>query len=127
MQWTEHPQCPKPGTRLCALADIPDQGGYEVTFGTGEESFRILLVRQGQRFWSYINNCPHFSLPLNFHPQTFVVMDDMVICAHHTAFFKFDDGACIDGPCAGTGLTPLPSRLTEGEIYFGTSTTLLTT
>jgi nitrite reductase/ring-hydroxylating ferredoxin subunit len=115
----EHKDCPQPGTRLCALHDIPDQGGLEVAFGAGEDAFRILLLRQGEQCWSYLNQCPHFSLPLNFHPQTFVVMDAMVVCAHHTAFFNFADGACVDGPCAGTGLTPLPSRLQDGNVYFG--------
>ena len=123
MGWSEHRDCPKAGTRLCALNDIPDQGGFEVAFGEGDENFRILLLRQGDLYWTYRNQCPHFSLPLNFHPQTFVVMDAMVICAHHTAFFNFNDGVCVDGPCAGTGLVPLPSTFSDGEIYFGESKT----
>lgn len=123
MSWNEHPDCPKSGTRLCALSDIPDQGGFEVAFGKGEENFKILLLRQGDLHWSYLNNCPHFSLPLNYRPQTFVVMDAMVICAHHTAFFTFDDGACVDGPCAGTGLTSLPTVRKGQNIYFGAQTT----
>lgn len=119
MSWQTHPDCPRPGTRLCALGDIPDQGGFEVAFGAGRENFKILLLRQRQRFWSYLNNCPHFSLPLNYQPQTFVVMDAMVVCAHHTAFFNFDDGECVDGPCAGNGLTALPTFLAGEDIYFG--------
>lgn len=119
MTWHTHPDCPPPGTRLCALEEVPDGGGFEVAFGTGEDKFRILLLRQGARCWTYLNNCPHFSLPLNYRPQTFVVFDDAVVCAHHTAFFRFDDGACIDGPCAGTGLTAVPSVQSEGAIYFG--------
>lgn len=118
MRWQEHPDCPTPGTRLCALDDISDGGGLEVAFGKGEDRFRILLLRQGDRCWSYLNLCPHFSLPLNYHPQTFVVMDDMVVCAHHTAFFRFEDGTCMDGPCGGTGLTPLPSVQSGDAIYW---------
>lgn len=119
MSWQEHPDCPRPGTRLCAIGDIPDQGGFEVTFGEGRENFKILLLRQGKKFWSYLNNCPHFSLPLNYQPQTFIVMDSMVVCAHHTAFFNFGDGACVDGPCAGTGLTALPVFQVGDDICFG--------
>lgn len=121
MSWQQHPDCPRPGTRLCDLSDIPDQGGFEVSFGEGRENFKILLLRQGEQFWSYLNNCPHFSLPLNYQPQTFVVMDSMVVCAHHTAFFNFDDGACVDGPCAGTGLTALPVYRLGDSICFGSS------
>lgn len=119
MPWQQHPDCPTPGTRLCALDDIPDGGGFEVAFGQGADAFRILLLRQGSRCWSYLNLCPHFSLPLNYRPQTFVVMDDTVVCAHHTAFFRFHDGACMDGSCGRTGLTPVPSVLFDGALYFG--------
>ena len=118
MSWRVHPDCPKTGSPLCRLADIPDEGGFEVTFGEGKENFRILLLRQGEKFWCYLNNCPHFSLPLNYHPQTFVTLDGLIMCAHHTAFFKFEDGGCVDGPCSGTGLTALPARLIGSQIVF---------
>ena len=119
MSWQRNPNRPGSGVRLCALSDVVDQGGFEVVFGEGEQAFRILLLRSGQKVWSYINNCPHFSLPLNFQPQTFVTFEDMVVCAHHTAFFKFNDGSCTDGPCAGTGLAPVPSYQKDGEVFFG--------
>lgn len=117
MSWQQHPDCPPAGTRLCALAEIPDNGGHEVVFGNGKERLRFLLLRQGDSYWSYLNNCPHFSLPLNYQPNTFVTMDSMVVCAHHTAFFNFNDGACVDGPCAGTGLTAVPTRREGVDIY----------
>lgn len=123
MTWKNHPKCPENGANLCPLGDVPDGGGYEVSFGQGEGSLKLLLLRQGEKCWCYLNNCPHFSLPLNYQPQTFVVMDNMVICAHHTAFFNFENGACVDGPCAGTGLTPVPVFQVDGEIYFGISAT----
>jgi len=30
------------------------------------------------------------------------------MCAHHSALFRFDDGLCIDGPCAGAALEAVP-------------------
>ena len=30
------------------------------------------------------------------------------MCAHHSAMFRFEDGVCIDGPCQGAALTPVP-------------------
>lgn len=119
LNWQEHPDCPSEGTRLCALNDIPDQGGREVCFGSGKENFKILLLRRADQVWTYLNFCPHFSLPLNYEPQTFVTFEDLIMCAHHTAFFKFDDGKCVDGPCVGDGLIPLPSFVSNNEIYFG--------
>ncbi len=122
LSWQDHPDCPAEGIRLCMLDDIPDQGGREVSFGDGKENFKILLLRRGDQVWSYLNFCPHFSLPLNYEPQTFVTLDGLVMCAHHTAFFNFDDGQCVDGPCVGDGLTPLPSFVSGKEIYFGEKT-----
>lgn len=119
MNWQEHPDCPAEGTRLCALNDIPDQGGREVSFGIGKENFKILLLRRADQVWTYLNFCPHFSLPLNYEPQTFVTFEDLIMCAHHTAFFKFEDGKCVDGPCVGDGLIALPSFISHNEIYFG--------
>lgn len=119
LNWQQHPDCPADGTKLCELADIPDEGGHEVAFGDGRENFRVLLLRRGERVWSYVNYCPHFSLPLNYEPQTFVTLDGLIMCAHHTAFFNFDDGRCVDGPCVGDGLVALPSHISGGTVYFG--------
>ena len=35
LNWQDHPDRPDVGTRLCALAEIPDGGGREVAFGDG--------------------------------------------------------------------------------------------
>jgi nitrite reductase/ring-hydroxylating ferredoxin subunit len=113
--WYEHPACPAPGSPLCAAVDIPDDGGREVSYGM-HEPLRLLLLRQGQQVWAYENNCPHFSLPLNYEPQTFVTLDGLVMCAHHTAFFQFSDGLCVDGPCRGAALTPVPIRCEDGVV-----------
>jgi len=121
VNWEEHPDRPAQGTRLCAVEDIPDQGGREVSFGASKENFRILLLRSGRDVWSYVNFCPHFSLPLNYDPQRFVTLDGLVMCAHHTAFFNFHDGRCVDGPCLGAGLIPLPIFRRGDDLYFGVS------
>ncbi len=119
VNWQQHPDCPAEGTRLCTIDEIPDQGGHEVSCGDGRENFRVLLLRQGEQVWSYVNFCPHFSLPLNYEPQTFVTLDGLIMCAHHTAFFNFNDGRCVDGPCIGDGLVALPVHVDGNMVYFG--------
>ena len=123
LNWQQHPDCPAEGTRLCKIDEIPDEGGHEVSFGDGRENFRVLLLRRGAQVWSYVNYCPHFSLPLNYEPQTFVTLDGLIMCAHHTAFFNFNDGRCVDGPCIGDGLVALPIHVDGDTVYFGTSAT----
>jgi len=98
---------PLSGTRLCAVADVSERG-KEIVFGEGKDAFRIVLFRVGQRVLAYHNCCPHFSLPLNYEPELFHVLDGGVLmCAHHTAMFHLEDGECFDGPCMGARLTPI--------------------
>lgn len=118
MKWSDIPLAPESGTFLCKKEQIPDGGGWEVTFGDGKEPFRVVMLRRGEDVWAYHNSCPHFSIPLNYEPQHFIALDgELVMCAHHTAFFRFDDGHCVDGPCTGTSLLSVPVVVVDGDIY----------
>jgi nitrite reductase/ring-hydroxylating ferredoxin subunit len=39
------------------------------------------------------------------------------MCAHHSAMFRFEDGACMDGPCEGAALTPVVIRIERGQVF----------
>jgi nitrite reductase/ring-hydroxylating ferredoxin subunit len=113
--WRDLPFAPAAGTVLCGLGEIPDGAGIEVAFGEGAEAFRVLLLRRGDRVWAYRNRCPHFSIPLNYEPQKFWTFDgDTLMCAHHSALFRFENGHCFDGPCAGSHLQSIGIKV-DGE------------
>jgi nitrite reductase/ring-hydroxylating ferredoxin subunit len=118
MDWQTLPSAPARGSALGKRDDIPDGSGREVAFGEGKDAFRVLLLRRGETVWGYLNVCPHFSIPLNYEPQKFLTFDgEVLMCAHHTAFFHFEDGQCFDGPCEGARLTPVEIVVTAtGEI-----------
>jgi len=102
---------------LCSLDDVPDGGALEIKAeepgGTG-----IVMLRRGDEAWAYRNVCPHFSIPLNYEPNTFWAYDaELLMCAHHSAMFRFEDGHCIDGPCEGSALTPVPIRIERRKIF----------
>jgi nitrite reductase/ring-hydroxylating ferredoxin subunit len=110
-----HPSTPPPGALLGTIDEIPDGGGREVVFGEGRDAFRVLLLRRGDSVFAYRNRCPHFYLPLNDAPQRFLtVAGPRVVCSHHNAEFRFEDGRCMDGPCTMSGLAPFPLRR-EGD------------
>jgi nitrite reductase/ring-hydroxylating ferredoxin subunit len=112
-----HAHAPPPRTELCALEEIPEGGGCERSFGPGNDRFRILLLRRGAEVWGYVNLCPHFSLPLDYEPGVFRTYDgEILMCAHHSAMFRFEDGECFDGPCKGQRLTPAPVRVRGGRV-----------
>ena len=102
---------------LCALDDVPDGGGFEVPSACAGVA-GILVLRRGDEAWAYRNVCPHFSIPLNYEPNTFWAYDaELVMCAHHSAMFRFDDGMCVDGPCEGASLTPVAIRIERGRVW----------
>ena len=98
---------PPSGTRLCGSAEVQEGQGREIVFGDGKDAFRVVVFRLGQKLVAYHNCCPHFSLALNYEPDKFHVFDDVLMCAHHVAMFRLDDGECFDGPCQGSRLTPI--------------------
>ncbi|MCX4149803.1 MULTISPECIES: Rieske 2Fe-2S domain-containing protein [Paraburkholderia] len=102
---------------LCALDDIPDGGALEIAADQAGAP-GIVVVRRGDDAWAYRNVCPHFSIPLNYEPNTFWAYDaELLMCAHHSAMFRFEDGQCIDGPCHGAALTRVAIRIEQRNIF----------
>ncbi|AIG01941.1 protein PnpX2 [Pseudomonas fluorescens] len=96
---------------LCRLEDIADGGALGLPEHQHLHPSGLVAVRQGMDVWVYINRCPHFSVPLNYHPQEFCTYRGKILmCAHHSAMFRFEDGGCIDGPCKGAQLAPVSVR-----------------
>ncbi|HUL66744.1 MAG TPA: Rieske 2Fe-2S domain-containing protein [Burkholderiaceae bacterium] len=78
----------------------------------------VILLRRGAEVWAYVNRCPHFSQPLDFEPGEFATYDGRILmCAHHSAMFRFEDGFCVDGPCAGHRLDPVEVRVAGAIVH----------
>lgn len=107
-EWQSLPHAPPPGTPLGAVDEIGD-GGREFVFGQGLNAFRLFVVRLpdgGVR--SFVNRCPHYSLPLNVRPGQFLTRDGAhIMCRQHLALFDRDSGRCTSGAAEGTGLMPV--------------------
>ncbi|AMR82056.1 Rieske (2Fe-2S) protein [Cupriavidus nantongensis] len=99
---------------LCRLDAVPDGGACVASTGRSDD---VVVVRRGQRAWAYLNRCPHFSVCLDYEPGDVLTYDAQVLmCAHHSALFRFEDGHCIEGPCAGAALTPVAVQVVDGEV-----------
>ncbi|EKS70305.1 MULTISPECIES: Rieske 2Fe-2S domain-containing protein [unclassified Caballeronia] len=102
---------------LCALDDVPDNGAIEIK-ATDPATTDVVIIRRGDEVWAYQNLCPHFSVPLNYEPNTFWTYDsEVIMCAHHSAMFRFEDGLCVDGPCKGATLRPVQIVIEDRKIY----------
>jgi nitrite reductase/ring-hydroxylating ferredoxin subunit len=96
------------------MSDLPDGGARVIEGEPGGAP--VIVVRRGERVWGYANRCPHFSVPLDFEPGEIACYRAQVLmCAHHSALFRFEDGHCIDGPCAGASLDPMPVEVEANE------------
>lgn len=114
---------PAAGTRLCALEDIPDDNGVDLVFGAHEPRFRLMLFREGGGVRAWLNECPHQKVATNIWPDVFCLApaDGVrhLVCEHHWAMFRLDDGLCTQGPCEGARLTAVPVHVVAGEVRLG--------
>ncbi len=99
---------------------MPDGGCKELNYGQGDAAFRLLLYRGAELVRAFVNCCPHFSLPLNARPDKFLLLNDgRIMCAHHCAVFRLEDGHCLDGPAKGLNLEVVPVAIMGDQIYMG--------
>ncbi|MDX1574689.1 MAG: Rieske 2Fe-2S domain-containing protein [Kiloniellales bacterium] len=103
------------GQVLCRLDEIPDgtAKGFELDGSPdGGEPLEILVVREGDRAFAYVNVCPHTGSPLDWQPDDFMSEDGCnIMCHTHGALFEVADGFCVAGPCAGDSLTAVKVAL----------------
>lgn len=107
---------PAPGTRLCALADIPDPGAKGFDFRDGDERFAGFVVRKDGGLFGYVDSCPHAGWPLAMLDRYLTREKDLLLCSGHGALFRIEDGCCVMGPCAGEHLAPWPVRIEGGDV-----------
>lgn len=102
---------------LCQLDDIPDGGALGLPDHQQLHPAGLIAVRRGTQAWVYVNRCPHFSVPLDYRPQDFCTYrGQFLMCAHHSAVFRFEDGHCVDGPCKGAHLESVEVRCSAGQL-----------
>ena len=126
------PGAPAPGTELCRVADLAPGSAKVIAFGSGSERHEIFVVRPpaeaatppgfagADGLVAYLNDCPHAHAPLDWTPGQFLDADRKhLLCTMHGALFRVHDGLCIEGPCPGRSLTPVPIVVTDGVVRMG--------
>jgi nitrite reductase/ring-hydroxylating ferredoxin subunit len=120
MAWNSHRLAPAPGSLLCHLDTVPEGRCHEVKFGETDDAFSVIVYRTVAEVRAWVNNCPHFSLPLNSQPDEFLMLPgERVMCAYHCAVFRLSDGFCIEGPAQGMGLDRVPIEVAGNDIRIG--------
>ena len=108
---------------ICEAESIPPGGAKAFSLSRlmadGEaRPFRIVVVRvRPRQFVGYVNSCPHGKVWLNIGDGTFFTQDQSQLrCGRHGARFDIASGLCVEGPCAGASLEPIPLALMGSDV-----------
>lgn len=76
------------------------------------------VVRYRGRLYAYLNTCRHELLNLDFGDAHFFDGDyDALVCCHHGARYRPENGECVSGPCEGGRLTTLALEERDGALW----------
>lgn len=83
-------------------------------------AFSMFVVNSTDGPRAFVNQCPHYSMPLDAGTGRFVNADGLVECLQHFALFRPEDGACVAGACHGARLDAIPLECdAEGRLVIG--------
>lgn len=104
---------------VCRLVDLPegDSRGFD-PLNTGRDS--CIVVRQGERVYSYQNACPHVGgSPLAWRKNQYLNADKShIVCSGHGAQFDLRTGVCTLGPCIGERLQSIENSIDpNGHVF----------
>lgn len=104
---------------LCSLDSLPDPGSAAFQVMVNGQPLPIMVVRQGDDLFAYVNSCPHVGVPLDWEPGRFLSRDGAyILCSTHGASFEIRTGFCVAGPCSGDFLTPVSLIKSQGHLVF---------
>ncbi|MGD8593313.1 MAG: Rieske 2Fe-2S domain-containing protein [Gammaproteobacteria bacterium] len=104
---------------LAKTGEIADGAAKEFSLTQYHPPLELIVIRKNQRYFAYLNRCPHTGISLNWLPDQFFDIDhEYIQCATHGALFTVDNGYCVRGPCAGASLRAVSIVIEDAMIYF---------
>lgn len=109
------------GTLLIGRDRLNEPDAVSVVLGSGIERLDVIVVQRAGRLTAYVNECPHAFTTLETFDGRFLDADDpsLLVCSTHGARFRVADGVCVEGPCLGKRLTPVPIDIVGKEVRLG--------
>ena len=75
------------------------------------------LARLEDGWVAYENRCRHLPISLDMDDSQFFTRDNAYFfCQSHGALYEPQTGKCVQGPCAGAALKPIPLIIQEHQI-----------
>ena len=115
--WRDYPAAPMPGVSLGRVAGLAAGEAISFVNKDGHDLFAAFVLRYGDSWFAYVNDCPHAHTPLDWQPDQFMDVERRFIqCATHGALFEPDTGLCVHGPCRGKSLTEPIAMISSWEL-----------
>jgi nitrite reductase/ring-hydroxylating ferredoxin subunit len=115
LTWQQLPGAPAGGTALVPQDTLPDGQVTMHTLASDDDAtppFRLLLLRSGQMVTAFANRCAHFGVPLAAKQSQLIFVPHVSLsCNVHYARYRWADGVCEAGDCAGESLIPIPVQV----------------
>ncbi len=113
LKWYDFPGAPVPGSEICQLSDIPEQGVLSIMLG----EFPLLVLKHLNVVRVFVNACPHQFLPLDLRSDSILSTDGLrLMCSNHQAEFRILDGKSTSGPAKGCRLVEIPANTTTDRL-----------
>ena len=103
---------------VCGLEKLRDSRclGWEIKLNGSQ--IQCFLVYHSNYIYSYLNQCPHTGVNLDWQPHQFLdTNNELIQCTTHGALFNIKDGSCIRGPCVGSKLQAVENVIINNNIY----------
>lgn len=81
---------------------------------------KVVLIKHEGEIKAYENNCPHQDVPLDEAYKIDINPFELTMkCSVHDAYFRIEDGVCIEGPCWRDELKPVEIEVDQetGAVY----------
>ena len=103
---------------ICDSSALEEGGkGVRFTLQTADGELPAFAVRSGGRVYAYINRCAHVAVELDWMEGDFFDYSKLyLICATHGATYLPESGLCVQGPCPGKRLNPVPVKECDGRV-----------
>ena len=104
--------------KICNLEHFKTSACKEFVLKKDNESKDAFIIHFDNKYYAYLNSCPHTGVNLNWQEEQFFSLDELFLqCSIHGALFEPNTGACIHGPCVGEKLKALEFVIEDETIY----------